>query len=35
LAESGGERIADAEDRQVFFESLRGGDWHGILAGLK
>jgi hypothetical protein len=35
LAESGGERIADAEDRQVFFESLRGGEWHGILAGLK
>jgi hypothetical protein len=30
LAESGGERIADAEDRKIFFESLRGGEWHGV-----
>ena len=30
LAEAGGGRIADEEDRKVFFDSLRGGDWHGI-----
>ncbi len=30
LAETGGESIADAEDRAVFFDSLRGGDWRGV-----
>lgn len=30
-AEQGGERIADEEDRAIFFDSLRGGDWYGVV----
>lgn len=31
LAEQGGGSIADEEDRTIFFDSLRGGDWHGAV----
>ena len=30
LAREGGAAIGEKEDREVFFESLRGGEWHGV-----
>ena len=30
LAKKAGEVIAEADDRQVFFDELNGGQWHGV-----
>jgi len=30
LAGESGQAIADAEDRRIFQDDLRGGDWHGL-----
>jgi hypothetical protein len=29
-AKEAGEKIKDAEDKKIFFDDLRSGDWHGV-----